>query len=175
MMPRRSISLSNSVPLSPIPPVARVPCAYVPGPMARKPARTPARHHGISTFQAEQVGDRCFGWRVLRPTFDRGIQLGDGFDLRQLALLLHEAIPRQLPLRLGPGLFWRMPAAQRVPRLDVTTDQGRYAEAHTAFAHFRQTDRPVATPVPIGLPPLEGADFMRGPRVVTIPLQRVHA
>src|SRR5689334_17870767 len=88
--------------------------------------------------------------------------------------MFHGPIPRQLALRLRPGLFRRMPAGQGIAALHVAGNLRGHADADSAPAHFGKAYR--ATPA-IRLVDevfLALMDFIEWPGKVAVPLQRVH-
>ena len=64
------------------------------------------------------------------------LQTSRVLDLHHLPRFFHGAIPGQLALRLGPGLFGTMPTRQGVARLDVAGDLGGDTQADAAAPHL---------------------------------------
>src|SRR5687768_7995540 len=64
-------------------------------------------------------------------------------NLKELAVFLHRFVPRELGLRLRPGLLGRMPAWKRIFRTYITRDLGCYYKTDVAFAKFGKAHRVV--------------------------------
>ena len=102
------------------------------------------------------------------------LQTGGVKDLHHLAGLFHRPIPGELTLGLGPGLFRRMPAGERIRRFDVARDLRGNAQPNPSAAHLRQTNGSSATILFVGQTSFAQADFFNRSRQIAIPLQRIN-
>ena len=118
--------------------------------------------------------------RRAQPQVEMLVQFLSVADRLEFARLLHDAVPGQLPLRLRPRLFRRIPARQLVKVRGVAADLRRHAETDASPPHFREADSVVAAIHPITspgrvalnvLPPSNA--FLRPPEVPVVH-QRVH-
>lgn len=97
-----------------------------------------------------------------------------GAELDEFARLFHGAVPGELTLGLGPGLFWRLPAGELTEAGGVAGDLGGYAEADAAATHLWQADGVVAAIGEILHADFTTADVDEGLAGITIPLECVH-
>ena len=96
-------------------------------------------------------------------------------DLHHLTGLFHGAVPGQLSLRLRPGLFLRTPAEHGT--VGVVLDPGDQCgdtQADSSSTHFGEANSAFASVRLVGHPLFTLANFLNGPRQITVPLQRVH-
>src|SRR5688500_1800370 len=78
--------------------------------------------------------------RPAAPNFSEPVQARAILDLHHLALTLHGAIPREMPLRLRPRLLWTVPTGQRIRALHITRDLCRHANPYLPSPHFGKTN-----------------------------------
>ena len=95
-------------------------------------------------------------------------------DLHQLTSFLHGAVPGQLPLRLGPSLFRRIPTLKIIARLDVTGDLGGDTDANPPTPHIRQRHGTLSAIRFIGLALFPVTNFSNRPCQIPVPLHGVH-
>ena len=97
-----------------------------------------------------------------------------GAELDELAGLLHGAVPGELTLSLGPGLFGRLPAGEFAEAGGVAGDLSCDAEANAAATHLWQAYCVVAAIWEVFHANLTTAYVDQGLAGITIPLEGVH-
>src|SRR6185436_17642317 len=103
------------------------------------------------------------------------IQFRTVANLNHFSYFFHGPIPRQLSLRLGPGLNWRIPPRQSVEIGRMSADLRGDTQPNSAAAHLRQTDRGVPTVHLVLHIDFPAPDAFERPRDIPVPLHRVHA
>ena len=147
-------------------------------PLRVRPLQVVRREDGIRALEAQYVSDRRMrvtaGSLDRVPVFEVTLQRGRIGDVRHLAGFFHGVVPRELALRLGPGLLLGMPAGDRAPPLHMARDHRRHAHPHAPAPHLAERDGPVSAIGPVRHAPLGLPDLGNGPSQVAVPLERVH-
>src|ERR1019366_10762218 len=102
------------------------------------------------------------------------VQLGAIADSRNLAGLLHGLIPGELPLSLGPGLLWRMPAGQWIAGLDVARDLRGHAKTYLPAPHLRKRYGSLAPVWLVGQALFAAANLLQRLGEIAVPLHGIH-